>query len=54
MTAYTSPSQFTTIAQSESATSQAQEIDIDRLVWDREYRDEIQGQLKNSNSPAPC
>jgi len=50
MDAYFEPSQFA-FAQSDSASSPAQEIDVDRLVWDREYRAEIQGRLKNGDGP---
>ena len=47
MTAYPSPSQSAAFSQPDSVSLPAQEIDVDRLVWDREYRDEVQGQLKN-------
>ena len=30
----------------DSTALPSQDIDVDRLVWDREYRDEIRGQLK--------
>ena len=49
MNAYLDPRQ-SAFAQPDSASSQAQEIDIDRLVWDREYRAEVQGQLRNGDS----
>ena len=49
MNAYMKPRQ-SAFAQRESTSLPAKEIDIDRLVWDREYRDEIQGKLKNADS----
>ena len=36
--------------QPDSTALPAQEIDVDRLVWDREYRDEIQDQLKSDDA----
>ena len=46
MDAYYEPSQ-SAFAQPDSASSPAQDIDVDRLVWDREYRAEVQGRLKS-------
>ena len=46
MNAYIEPRQ-SMFAQPESASLPAKEIDVDRLVWDREYRAEVQGRLKN-------
>ena len=33
-------------AQPATGTESGGEIDLDRLVWDQEYRDEVRGQLE--------